>query len=360
MTKNELIKKGKQADLIRFEKNKIYYVQADQRFPFTPEEEVRIVTYLKLVLHYKYPAQRITFEHLVKMGSSYKRVDVMVFDDNQHTRPFLVCECKRANVGQAGFEEAIQQAKSYDKQLYADYLWVTSGDEERFYKTRHQLNGRQYITLGNIPKFTQKDQLFYRLTEYSATTWLYLKQFYLNYIQPQLRKEWISKWLFFSLIFLVVGFGLSWLHTQTLTPYVVKKTRWLYKISFKELYWLVPIFSTLIVVALLQKQLIPAGMVNGRRKVRQKKQRGLYLFACFLIAAPSFMITSTLFGLEDFCSKCCATQWDCWWSYAHFRRYSGSYQFLEYLLPYSTTVLVQGFVTLLVSWSFRAFNKMVG
>ncbi|NJK84233.1 MAG: hypothetical protein HC912_10995, partial [Saprospiraceae bacterium] len=65
-----LVQRGEQEGLVRFEPERVYYPKADFRTPLTPEEEVRIEAYLKLIFQYRYPPQRIAFEHQVKLHKS--------------------------------------------------------------------------------------------------------------------------------------------------------------------------------------------------------------------------------------------------------------------------------------------------
>ncbi len=353
-----LVQRGEQEGLVRFEPERVYYPKSDFRTPLTPEEEVRIEAYLKLIFQYRYPPQRIAFEYQVKMGSSYRRIDLIVFDDNQRSKLFIIGECKRAEVGKNVFEEAVAQAKSYDRQLYAEYLWVTSGERDAYYKTRQSKSERSYFELPDIPAFGRREQWSYRLQEALGIVWQQGKQFYSAYIHPQFQRPWVARWLLYSGVLLVLGLVLSWIHSATLSPFVVKQTRWLYHISFKELYAPIPIVATLLAVGIFRRSIVPDGITSARGKKKHRRIQQLYLLASVLIMLPAFLVTGTFFGIEGKCVRCCAEEWACWWSYNHYKQYSASYRFLQYFVPQSLAVLPQGFAMLLVGWSFKAFERI--
>ena len=71
----ELIKEEIKQGLIAFDENKEYVTytyQSKKRKYTNPEEQVQTLSFLKLILHYNYPVERIKQFEPVKMGSSTK------------------------------------------------------------------------------------------------------------------------------------------------------------------------------------------------------------------------------------------------------------------------------------------------
>ena len=127
-----IIEQGIEQGFIKFdeEKKNIYYIhQNDKRRNYNnPEEQVQAEAYLKLIFSYGYPAERIKQFVNVTMGSSVREVDIIVYNDDECTQPLVVVECKKEEVSELEFEQAIKQASSYAYALSGTvkYLWVTS------------------------------------------------------------------------------------------------------------------------------------------------------------------------------------------------------------------------------------------
>lgn len=351
MNEHELRAKGQRRRLFYRHKQYIEYPLVGQSFPATPEEEVRLNAYLYLVVQRQYPPTCITFEHPVKMGSSYKRIDIAVFEDEQKQKPFLWVECKRPDASEAVMQEAIKQVFSYDNQLPAPYLWVTNGKKNYVYHCEWNGKGRQRYGIPEVPPFggARRRVLYFQRFKHT------LRQFWQTYLAPQLQKEWVSKWLLISLLLIVLGLMFSWLNARTLTPLVVRKTQWLRYITFQHLYWLTAISSSFAALAILFHFIIPRKLSSGIRK-----KPILALFALAIITVPAVFVPHLFFGENIECFRCanCAHHWDCWWTYAHFKLYKPSEWFWEYFTPYLVSTPAQAFVILLTSWAFKAFEKL--
>ncbi|WP_157630073.1 type I restriction enzyme HsdR N-terminal domain-containing protein [Thermonema rossianum] len=351
MNERKLREIGQRRRLFYHHGHSIEYPLLQQTFPANPEEEVRLNAYLHLVVERHYPPTCIAFEHPVKMGSSYKRIDIAVFEDEQQRKPFLWVECKRADAGESVMQEAIKQAFSYDNQLPAPYLWVTNGKKNYVYHCEWNGKGRQRYAIPEVPPFGGARRRALLLQRFKHT----LRQFWQTYLAPQLQKEWLSKWLLISLLLIVLGLIFSWLNARTLTPFVVRKTQWLRHITFQHLYWATAVGSSLAALTILFNFIIPRKLSSG---IRQKPV--LALFALAIITVPAVFIPNLLFGGSLECFRCaeCARTWDCWWMYAHFKLYKPSEWFWEYFTPYLVSVPLQALVILLTSWAFKAFQKL--
>lgn len=153
----DLIEQGIEQGLIRFDEDKknIYYIhQGDKRRNYNnPEEIVQAEAYLKLILTYGYSPARIIQFKSVTMGASVKEVDIIVYNDDECTQPHIVVECKKEEVSELEFEQAIKQGASYAYALSGTvkYLWVTSKVKNESFLIDKESDLTQ--TIPNIPRF---------------------------------------------------------------------------------------------------------------------------------------------------------------------------------------------------------------
>lgn len=151
-----LIEQGIEKGLIAFDEEKKYitYLHQGKKRNFTnPEEEIQAESFLKLVLSYGYPVERIIQFKSVTMGASVKEVDIIVYNDDECTRPHIVVECKKQDVSELEFEQAINQAASYAYALSGTvkYLWVTSGILNDYFLIDKESDVKQ--TIPDIPRY---------------------------------------------------------------------------------------------------------------------------------------------------------------------------------------------------------------
>ncbi len=144
----EILNDGKQVNYIH---------QGKKRSLTNPEEEVQLETFLKLVLVYGYPVERIAQFKTVTMASSTKEADIIVYNDIEHTKPHIVVECKKAEVSELEFLQAVEQAASYAYALSGTikYIWITSGIKDVSFRIDKDSNVKQ--TVPNIPRFGVTD-----------------------------------------------------------------------------------------------------------------------------------------------------------------------------------------------------------
>jgi len=134
----EKIKLGKKQGLFEVdEKNSyIYYIKSDNRkqklTEKDPEEIVRAQTYFDLVNKYKYAPENIGVETAIKDGSGTKYVDLVVYDKDivlpdGRRQIFMILECKKVEIKDQEFQEAILQAASYANKESAKYAVTANG-----------------------------------------------------------------------------------------------------------------------------------------------------------------------------------------------------------------------------------------
>jgi len=85
--------------------------------------------------------------------SETKEADIIVYDDELCLIPRIVVECKRQDISEAEFLQAIEQAYSYAYFLPGEvkYVWVTSGIRNEYYEVDKNSNTRNQIP--DIPQF---------------------------------------------------------------------------------------------------------------------------------------------------------------------------------------------------------------
>ncbi|MBE6339512.1 MAG: restriction endonuclease subunit M [Bacteroidales bacterium] len=151
---DEIIKKGIEKKLVSFndDLSRITYIyQNKSRNYLDPEEQVEAESFLKLVLVYNYPQNRIKLFEKVTMGASTKEADIIVYDDDMCLNPSIIVECKKQEVSEAEFAQAIEQAASYAYALSGTvkYIWTTSGIKDSYLQIDKERQTR--IQIPNIP-----------------------------------------------------------------------------------------------------------------------------------------------------------------------------------------------------------------
>lgn len=130
-----------------------YNWQKKERNYNNPEEKVQALTFLQLILDYNYPESRIRQFEPVTMGSEVKEADIVVFDDELCVKPLILVECKKQEVSEAEFQQAINQAYSYAFALPGEvkYVWVTSGIKNDYLEVDKSQNTRNQLP--DIPQY---------------------------------------------------------------------------------------------------------------------------------------------------------------------------------------------------------------
>ena len=130
-----------------------YIYQNKERNYNNPEEKVQAETFLKLILDYNYPVSRIKQFVPVTMGREIKEADIVVYADEMCMRPHILVECKRQEVSEAEFQQAIEQAYSYAFALPGEvkYVWVTSIIKNEYFEVDKNQNTRNQLP--DIPQY---------------------------------------------------------------------------------------------------------------------------------------------------------------------------------------------------------------
>lgn len=151
----DLIVEGINKKLISFDDEKKYitYIHQKKRRNYTnPEEQVQAETFLRLVLVYGYKVERIEQFLSVTMGASVKEADIIVYNDDKHLSPHIVVECKKQEITELEFKQAIEQGFSYAVAVGAKYVWTTSGIKDEYYQVPRELP-KARISIPDIPQY---------------------------------------------------------------------------------------------------------------------------------------------------------------------------------------------------------------
>ena len=161
----DYIKIGVEQGFISFDKDmsRITYTFQNKQCNYkNPEEKVQAETFLRLIIDYKYPENRIKQFVPVTMGSEVKEADIVVYEDDMCMSPHILVECKRQEVSEAEYQQAIEQAYSYAFALPCDikYVWVTSGIKSDYFEVDKNQNSRNQLP--DIPQFGVKNVASYK------------------------------------------------------------------------------------------------------------------------------------------------------------------------------------------------------
>lgn len=161
----DYIKIGIEKKLISFNEDmsRVTYVFQNKERNFNnPEEKVQAEAFLRLILDYNYPVERIKQFVPVTMGSETKEADIVVFEDDMCLSPHILVECKRQEVSEAEYQQAIEQAYSYAFALPCDvkYVWITSSIKSDYFEVDKNQNTRNQMP--DIPQFGVKNVASYK------------------------------------------------------------------------------------------------------------------------------------------------------------------------------------------------------
>jgi len=144
----------------------IYLPHTKTRKLSNPEEQVQLHTFLELLYKYHYPAHKIKVCEKVKIGSSSREADILVYKDDEAKDPYIIVECKKAGISSRTFEDAIEQGFSYAAATNAEYVWVTSGDQQACYEVwHHRINERLANQIERVPRHKEEKSWTYSLRQ---------------------------------------------------------------------------------------------------------------------------------------------------------------------------------------------------
>ena len=118
-----------------------------------PEEPVRASYFTELVLDYKYPSKRIDFEVTIPRRTPEDRADIVVYEDDELKKPYLVVECKKDGITDAEFKQAIEQVFGNANSLRAKFATVIAGTTRTAFNVADfKPSEREKNVIADIPK----------------------------------------------------------------------------------------------------------------------------------------------------------------------------------------------------------------
>lgn len=150
------IQRGIKAKIISFneDKSKItYHASRDFTANFKdPEEKVRAYYFTELVLDKHYPKEKINFEVIVPRRKPEDKADIVIYEDNELKKPYLVVECKKEKITELEFKQGIEQAFGNANSLRAKLACVIAGTTKRVYDVAgFKPNEREKNILSDVP-----------------------------------------------------------------------------------------------------------------------------------------------------------------------------------------------------------------
>ena len=133
------------------ERDNKYFVNCQIRkkeIRLTPEEIIRQLYVMTLLDDLAYPVSRIELEYAVSFGLEKKRADIVIFDKDQTTTPYIIVELKKPKL-----KEGKEQLKSYCNATGAPIGIWTNGESISYY---HRKDPNYFEDLPAIPRADQK------------------------------------------------------------------------------------------------------------------------------------------------------------------------------------------------------------
>jgi len=108
----------------------VFCIIRKKKLIITPEEWVRQHVIHYLINDLSIPIGRISSETNIKLNGMIRRCDIVVFDS--YSVPKLIVECKSPNIEIN--DVVLHQIASYNRTLQVDYLMLTNGLTNDYYK----------------------------------------------------------------------------------------------------------------------------------------------------------------------------------------------------------------------------------
>jgi len=109
--------------------DRVKYTAQNKRYNFRdPEEKVRASFYVELIEKYKYPPNRLGLEEPVPRRKPEDKADIVVYEDEERKKPYIVVECKRDGISKAEINQAVEQAFGNANSLRAKYAILVAGN----------------------------------------------------------------------------------------------------------------------------------------------------------------------------------------------------------------------------------------
>ena len=112
-----------------------------------PEELIRQLYAARLLKRYRYPRERVRFEHLVNFGRERKRADIVILDKDRPDTPYIIVEVKKPKL-----QDGKDQLRSYCNATGAPIAVWTNGQQISRY---HRRDPNYFEEITDIPNADQ-------------------------------------------------------------------------------------------------------------------------------------------------------------------------------------------------------------
>ena len=112
-----------------------------------PEELIRQLYAARLLNEYRYPKERVRFEHLVNFGREKKRADIVILDKDREDTPYIIVEVKKPKL-----QDGKDQLRSYCNATGAPIAVWTNGQQISHY---HRKDPNYFEEITDIPNVDQ-------------------------------------------------------------------------------------------------------------------------------------------------------------------------------------------------------------
>ncbi|MDW3648532.1 MAG: type I restriction enzyme HsdR N-terminal domain-containing protein [Bacteroidia bacterium] len=296
-----------------------YLPQGKTRKLSNPEESVQIQAYLSLIYKFGYPAEQIRVCEHIKIGSSSREADIVVYEDAACKTPLIIVECKKPKISASGFYEAIDQGFSYAAATHAKYVWTIAGKKSAAFKVMPgKIKERHKNRIRRIPTYKQ--------TRKSKTV---------------VRRKWeglknhaiLGDTLLFSSVLIISTLLLSKAATEY-HDWIYERTTFLWEDYGMNELW---IYNLIISLASLFSLFFGALFMRSHRMFgvqKGKKRTMLFIIGMILLIPAWYVGTSEPDAL--------------WWSLDSFN--SREYPIWTYLWPYIKSIPFQFFAVYALIW----------
>ena len=129
------------------EKPFIYCLIRRKPIQLKPEELIRQLYAARLLKRYRYPRERVRFEHLVNFGRERKRADIVILDKDRPDTPYIIVEVKKPKL-----QDGKDQLRSYCNATGAPIAVWTNGKDISYY---HRKDPNYFEEITDIPNADQ-------------------------------------------------------------------------------------------------------------------------------------------------------------------------------------------------------------
>lgn len=137
--------------IVRETKKNKYSVQGIFGKINDPEEYAKVAFYVDLIDCYGYSVNQVEID--VVLPNSEKGVDMIVYENEDEKKPYIVIECKKENISDIDFNRAVKEIIETAHFLKAPFAVCVSGDRRRVVAIGQVIDKKQKdVIISDFPK----------------------------------------------------------------------------------------------------------------------------------------------------------------------------------------------------------------